>query len=83
MAERYYRMSSLRRLEAAGHKLADEPNMSTSRLLGYANRYVLRVEHADGEDPDPIVRDIDPEVRVLPGPPPGDEPVGVGDLVQT
>ena len=40
----YYRMSSLRRLELAAHRLVSEPGTSVARLLGYANRHVLRVD---------------------------------------
>ena len=67
----YYRMSSLRRLELAAHRLVSEPGTSVARLLGYANRHVLRIDHADDFDPEPILRATDDMVRRLARPPRG------------
>ena len=71
MTRGYYRMSSLRRLEVAAHRLTSRKGTSVSRLLGYANRHVLRVDHDDDFDPEPVLRETDDLVRHLPGPPRG------------
>ena len=47
--------------------------MSGSLLLGYAYRRLLRVDHLIGSDPDPVICDVDPSARRLPGPPAGVE----------
>jgi len=47
-------------VEAVVGRLADETGMSITRLLGYAHRRVLRVDHRPSELPDDIIREIDP-----------------------
>lgn len=69
MAQGYYRMSSLRRLERAVRWLVTDPQLTAARLLGYAHRHVLRVDYPDDRDPGRALREIDPMVRVLSGPP--------------
>jgi hypothetical protein len=68
MATRYYRMNSVHAAEAVMRKLESEPGFSPSRPLGYAHRKVVRVENADGLDPEPFVREIDPGARLVPKP---------------
>jgi len=41
----HYRMSSDHTIEAAQQRLADEPHQSPIRILGYANRHILRVDY--------------------------------------
>lgn len=62
-------MSSLQRLESAVRWLVTDPQMTAARLLGYAHRHVLRVDYPDDRDPVRTLREIDPMVRVLSGPP--------------
>jgi hypothetical protein len=77
-------MSSLRTLESAVRWLVTEPQMTASRLLGYAHRHVLRIDYPDDREPSLTLREIDPMVRVLPGPPNGDSQwVDIGDFVPT
>jgi hypothetical protein len=84
MARGYYRMSSLRRLDSAVLWLLTDPQMTAARLLGYAHRHVLRIDHPDDRDPHLSLREIDPMVRVLPGPPTGaSQWVAIGDFVPT
>ena len=59
MTRGYYRMSSLRRLEVAAHRLTSRKGTSVSRLRGY------------DFDPEPVLRETDDLVRALPGPPRG------------
>ena len=62
-------MSSLRQLESAVRWLVTDPQLTVARLLGYAHRHVLRVDYPDDRDPGRALREIDPMVRVLSGPP--------------
>jgi hypothetical protein len=49
-------MSSLNMVEAVVRRLAAETEMVTTRLLGYAYRRVLQVDHGPSEPPDDIIR---------------------------
>ena len=64
-------MSGTRTIEDAIRRLGREAHLSPARVLGYANQHILRVDHAPGQLPDAIIRDIDPEARRLPEPPAG------------
>ena len=66
----YYRMSSILTIEAARQRLIGERHQSPTRVLGYANRHILRVDHRAGDSPDRIIHEIDPAARLLPTPPP-------------
>jgi hypothetical protein len=68
MATRYYRMNSLLAAEAVMRRLESEPGCYPSRPLGYAHRKVVRVDHADGIDPEPFVREVEPSARLVPKP---------------
>jgi hypothetical protein len=68
MATRYYRMNSLPAAEAVMRKLEAEPGFDPFRTLGYAHRKVVRVDYADGLDPEPFVREVDPGARLVPKP---------------
>jgi hypothetical protein len=77
-------MSSLQRLDSAVLWLVTDPQMTAARLLGYAHRHVLRIDYPDDRDPRLSLREIDPMVRVLPGPPNGASHwVAIGDFVPT
>jgi len=49
--------------------LGQEAHLSPTRVLGYASRNVLRVDHPTSRLPDAAIRDIDPTARRLPEPP--------------
>jgi len=49
-------------------RLESEPGFYPSRCLGYAYRKIVRIDHADGADPGPFVREIDPGARIVPKP---------------
>lgn len=68
MATRYYRMNSLLAAEAVMRRLESEPGLYPTRPLGYALRKVVRIDYADGIDPEPFVREIDPGARLVPKP---------------
>jgi hypothetical protein len=68
MATRYYRMNSIHAADAVLRRLEEEPGFHPSRPLGYAHRKVIRVDHADGLDPDPFVHEADPSARPVPKP---------------
>jgi hypothetical protein len=68
MATCYYRMNSLFAAEAVMRRLESEPGFSPSRPLGYAYRKVVRVDSADGVDPERFVREVDPGARLVPKP---------------
>jgi hypothetical protein len=77
-------MSSLRTLESAVRWLVTDPQMTAARLLGYANRHVLRIEYPGDRNPGRALREIDPMVRVLSGPPNSTSHwVAVGDFTPT
>ena len=65
MAPRYYRMNSLVATDEVLRRLESEPGCYPSRPLGYAHRKVVRVDYADGLNPDRLVRQIDPGARVV------------------
>lgn len=65
MATRYYRMSSLLMAESVLRRIAAEPGVYPSRPLGYAHRKVVRVDYAEGLDPDAMIREIDPMARLV------------------
>ena len=44
----HYRMSSPHTIEAAVRGLLQEAHQSLTRVLGYANRHILRVDHLPG-----------------------------------
>ncbi|HYJ68532.1 MAG TPA: hypothetical protein VEX15_12830 [Nocardioidaceae bacterium] len=71
MAVRYYRMSTGPKAVAVVRTLAENANVSVSRLLGYAHRSVLRFDHPDDYDLDLVIRDVDPMARAVPEPPSG------------
>jgi hypothetical protein len=71
MAVRYYRMSSDPKTVTVIRKLAENANVSVSRLLGYAHRHILRFDHPDDYDLELVIRDLDPMARALPEPPSG------------
>jgi hypothetical protein len=62
-------MSSVLAIEAARQRLISERHQSPTRVLGYANRLLLRVEHRRRHPPDEIIHQIDPGVRLLQPPP--------------
>jgi hypothetical protein len=68
MATSYYRMNSLLAAEAVVRRLESEPGFYPSRPLGYAHRKVVRVDHASGLDPEPLVHEVDPGARLVPKP---------------
>jgi hypothetical protein len=68
MATTYYRMSSVRRAEAALRRLEAEPGLVPSRPLGYAYLRVVRVDHPDELNPDAVVSEIDVMARRVPDP---------------
>jgi hypothetical protein len=65
MATRYYRMTSLLKAEAVLKRLASEAGIFPSRPLGYAHRYIVRVDYADGLRPDELVREVDLAARLV------------------
>ena len=69
MPTSYYRMSSVLTIEAARQRLISERHQSPTRVLGYANRLILRVEHRLRHPPDGIIHEVDPQARLLPTPP--------------
>jgi hypothetical protein len=71
VATHYYRMSGPQTIENAMRRLSQETHLSSTRVLGYANQHILRVDHPPGRMPDPIIHDIDPQARRLPEPPAG------------
>jgi hypothetical protein len=62
-------MSSAYEVEAARQRLTQEPYHSPSRVLGYGNRLILRVDYRPGYPPDRIIHEVDPMARPLPNPP--------------
>jgi hypothetical protein len=68
MATCYFRMSSLARAEAAVERLASVTGMVPSRPLGYAHRYLVRVDHDEDDCPEGLVREIDVVARLVPAP---------------
>jgi hypothetical protein len=62
-------MSSTLAIEEARQRLVGERHQSPSRVLGYANRLILRVEHRRRNPPDDIIHEIDPRARLLQKPP--------------
>ena len=65
----YYRMSSGHALEAARQRLISEPYQSPSRVLGHANRLILRVAYRSESPPDHLIHQLDHMARRLPHPP--------------
>ncbi len=65
----YYRMSSGHALEAARQRLISKPYQSPSRVLGDANRLILRVAYRSGSPPDHLIHELDHMARRLPHPP--------------
>jgi hypothetical protein len=65
----YYRLSGILALEAARQRLLGERHQSPTRVLGYADRLILRVDHWPGCAPDDIIHQVDPSARRLPQPP--------------
>jgi len=74
----YYRMGSGHALEAARQRLISEPYQSPSRVLGHANRLILRVAYRSGSPPDHLIHELDYMARRLPHPPPSGETTTVG-----
>ena len=64
----YYRMSSDHTIEAARQRLLREPHQSPARVLGYANRHILRVDYRPGRPPDSIIHNIEPPGATTPHP---------------
>ena len=73
MPASYYRMSSALALETARRRLIDEPHQSPTRVLGYLNRLILRVDYHPCHPPDRIIHEIDALARRLPIPPTEDK----------
>ena len=69
VATHYYQMSSVHTIEAAMRDLIQDGHHTPTRLLGYTNRHILRVDHPPGRRPDASILDIDPKARRLPEPP--------------
>ncbi|HYJ67915.1 MAG TPA: hypothetical protein VEX15_09660 [Nocardioidaceae bacterium] len=61
-------MNSRLAADAVQQRLESEPGFNPSRPLGYAHRKVVRVDYADGLDPDAFVREADPSARPVPRP---------------
>ena len=70
----YYQLSSSANAQRAAHRLAAEPGIHVSRPVGYAQRMTIRVDHPEGQNPDAILRNIDPLARQVPGPPQTERP---------
>ena len=69
MTTHYYRMSTPQTMDEAIRSLGQQANLSPTRVLGYASRNILRVDHPASRLPDAAIHDIDPNASRLPQPP--------------